>query len=108
VTPSCDLTDHDRLVVLRAVARTPCLANGVRKGEQVVVTGARLDELGHQPDDLPAARGSQPFGVQGAQVVGVRLRVGRQRAEHRGRVRVHVGQRRHRGARTGRPRALSG
>ena len=49
-----------------------------------------------QPDHVPAARRGQPGGVLLAQVIAVRLDVRGQRAEHRGRVAVHVGQRVHR------------
>ena len=42
--------------------------------------------------DLPAARGGHVFGVLAAQVVGVRLGVGRERTEHDGPIGVGVGR----------------
>jgi hypothetical protein len=70
------------------------LADGVGQGEEVVVRRLGLDVLAGQAHDLPAARGGQALRVDGAQVVGVRLGEGRERADHRGLVAVDVGERR--------------
>ena len=56
------------------------LADGVRQGEQVVGGGSARPRVGCEPEHVPAAGGAEPLGVGLAQVVGVRLRVGRQRA----------------------------
>ena len=56
------------------------------------VVGCGLRVVGHEADDLPAAGGGEAGRVLGAQVVGVRLGVRRQRAEDGGPVGVDVGQ----------------
>ncbi len=68
--------------------------HGVGQREQVVGAGLGLLVLGGQPDDLPPARRREPRRVLGAQVVGVRLGVGGERAEDGGAVGVGVGERR--------------
>ena len=68
------------------------LSDGVRQGDQVVGAGSGGDELGCQPDHLPAPRGGQPSGVLPAQVVRVRLGELGQRPQDGGRVGVDVGQ----------------
>lgn len=62
---------------------------GISQGHQVVrgLSGAARDA--HQ---VPALRGGQTLSMVPAQVIGVRLRLPRERPEHRGLVRVHVGQ----------------
>ena len=84
------------------------LADRVREGEQVVVGGASRREVGDQPQHLPAARRGQPLGVPVAQVVGVRLGVGRERAEHCRLVGVDIGERRDRGTGARGARAAAG
>src|SRR5271170_5169636 len=64
-----------------------------RVGQRFQVIGALLGRVHGQPHHVPAARRGQPAGVLLAQVIAVRLDVGSQRAEDRGRVAVHVGQR---------------
>ena len=66
-----------------------------RVGECFEVVTARLDRagIGGQPDDLPAARRGQALGMLGTQVVTVGFRVGGERAEHSGRIRIDVRQR---------------
>ncbi len=79
-------------------AGTARLAHGVGEREQVVGREGRLGVLAADADDLPAARGGHPLGVLAAQVVGVRLGVRRERAEHDRPVGVGIGQRRDGGA----------
>src|SRR6266567_2821712 len=64
-----------------------------RVRERFQVIGAVLGRFHGQPHHVPAARRGQPGGVLFAQVVAVRLDIGRQRPEHRGGVAVHVRQR---------------
>ena len=78
-------------------ARTPRLAHGIGQGEQVVGARLRLGVVGRQADDLPTTGSREAGRVVGAQVVGVRLRVRRQRAEDSRPVGVDVGQRCDRG-----------
>ncbi len=77
------------------------LAHGVGQGFQVVAARAGGRRTVEEPDDLPAPRGGEPLGVLGAQVVAVRLGVGRQRAEDRRRIGVDVRQRRDGGTAAG-------
>ena len=71
------------------------LADGVGQCLEVVGVRDRRREVADVPHDLPAARHRQAHRVLLAQVVGVRLGVGRQRADHGGEVGVGVGQRGH-------------
>ena len=66
-----------------------------RVGERLEVVAVRTERVGvgASRSDLPAARGGQPLRVGHAQVVAVRLGVGRERAEDRRRVGVDVGER---------------
>ena len=80
-------------------------ADGVGECFEVVAGGPGGAGVDGEPDDLPAAGGGEALGVLGAQVVAVRFRVGGERSEDRGGVRVDVRQRRDggttaRGART--------
>src|SRR4051812_6154787 len=81
--------------VVRRVARglgTGRLADRVGEREQVVAGRAGVVEVDLVTDDLPAAGHGQPLRVELAQVVAVRLREGRQRADNGRGLRVHVGQ----------------
>src|SRR5690606_14769018 len=65
-----------------------------RVGQRLQVVAARpAGAVGGQPDDLPAARGGAPLGVHRAQVVAVRLDIGRERTEHGRGVGVDIGER---------------
>ncbi len=91
-------------MVCASMSRSSGLPNRVR--ERLKVIRRWTDRLGDlQPDDLPAQRRSQPCRVPGAQVVAVRFGVGRERAEHGGRLRVDVGERRNRRLTAGGPGA---
>src|SRR5580692_7924063 len=81
--------------VVAEVFAEPALGLGLhhRVGQRFQVIGALLGRVHGQPDHVPAARRGQPGGVLFAQVIAVRLDVRGQRAEDRGRVAVHVGQR---------------
>ncbi len=68
---------------------TDCLGE---RGE-IVDRGFRLSELTLVTDDVPAPRSGQPQRVPLAQVVGVRLAVGGQRAHHRSGIGVHESER---------------
>jgi hypothetical protein len=104
VTTSPDLDSvPDRL---RHHERSTRFADRVGEGEKVVVGRPRLRGIDGQSDDLPAARGTQAFGVRLAQVVGVGLGIRRKRAKHRLLVAVHVGQSRIGGPRTRVARAM--
>ena len=74
------------------------LPDGVGQRLEVVAARPEVGGVRGQPQDLPAARGGEPLGVRGAQVVAVRLGVGGQRAEDGGGVGVDVGERRDSGA----------
>jgi hypothetical protein len=67
--------------------------DSIGQREQVVALGLRVDGLTGQPDDLPAPGRGEPLGMLLAQVVGVRLGIGRQRAENGRLVGVHIGER---------------
>src|ERR1700722_7654652 len=81
--------------VFAEVFAEPALGMGLhdRVGQRFQVVGALLGRVHGQPHHIPAARRGQPAGVLLAQVIAVRLDVRGQRAEDRGRVAVHVGQR---------------
>src|SRR3954453_21006395 len=68
------------------------LADRVGQRQQVVTGRAGVVEVDLVPHDLPAAGDGQPLGVELAQVVTVRLREGRQRADDGRGLGVHVGQ----------------
>ncbi len=72
------------------------LADRVGQSHQVVLAWRLRSRSPGESDDLPAARGTKAIGVRLAQVIGMRLDVRRQRAEHRGGVGVVVGQGRNR------------
>lgn len=82
------------------------LANGVGEGLEVVGRGTQRLRVRGEPDDLPAAWHRQALGVLGAQVVTVRLGVGSQWSEHRGRLGVDVGEGGHGRTRASRSRTL--
>ncbi len=90
VTPSTDL--HSLADGFVGHPRPRRLSDRVCKREQVVAGRGRRRRLRRQPDHLPAARGAEPFGMKGTEVVRVRLGVGRERTEHRRLVRVDVGK----------------
>ena len=69
----------------------PGLADDVRQRLQVV--GTLLGGIGGQSQHIPAARHDQPGCVFLAQVVTVRLDIGRKRPEHGRGVAVHVRER---------------
>jgi hypothetical protein len=77
-----------------APGRTGRLPHGVGESLKIVTAGPGGPGIDGQPYDFPAARGSQPLGVLGTQVVTVRLRVGGERPENGGRIRVDVRERR--------------
>src|SRR6478735_3459010 len=84
------------------------LADRVGQSQQIIGRGAPVHRVASEPEDLPAARRREAFAVRLAQVVGVRLGIGGQRAEDRRLVRVDVGQRRDRGSPAGRARTAAG
>ena len=49
------------------------LADRISERQQVVARGGQVRGVGAEPDDLPATRGAQPFGMEFAQVIGVRF-----------------------------------
>ena len=94
--------------VRRRLGRGPSgLADRVGECLEVVAAGLHRAGVDVEPDDLPAAGGGEPTGVLLAQVVGVRLGIRRERPDDGGRVGVDVGERRHRGAAAGGPRAAA-
>ena len=83
---------------------------GIGQGLQIITARACRGRTVRQTDDLPAAWSGQPLAVFRTQVVAVRLGVGGERAEDRGRVGIDVRQCRDsraaaRGARTATYRA---
>ena len=83
------------------------LPDRIHQGEQIIALRGRRFAGNLQAQHLPTAWGGQAPGVVGAQIIGVRFRVDRQRAQDRGGIRVHVGQGCDRCLRAGRTRALS-
>lgn len=83
------------------------LPDRVHQGEQIIALRGRRFAGNLQAQHLPTARGGQALGVVGAQIIGVRFRMNRQRAQDRGGIRVHVGQGCDRCLRAARTRALS-
>src|SRR5262247_4510477 len=99
---------HLRLEVAVLVERQLTgLPNRIGQCLEIVAAGSGWTGLQREPDNLPAARGGEPLGVQNAKVVAVRLRVNGQRTQHRGRLRVDVGQGGDGGSATRGPRATS-
>ena len=92
---------------LRFLGGTAGLANGIGQGEQVIGAGQQRVRVRSLPKHLPAAGGGETIRVLRAQVIAVRLRVDRQRAEHRGGVGVHVRERGDRRATATRSRAAT-
>ena len=90
VPPAADLDPltHGLLLDPRSRLR---LHHRVRECFQVI--GPVLERLHGQSHHIPTTRRGEPASVFFAQVVAVRLDIGRQRAEDRGGVTVHVGQR---------------
>jgi hypothetical protein len=72
------------------------LPNGVGQGHQVVRGGRRGLELPVVTDQFPTAGGGEAAGVRLAQIVGMGLGVRSQWPHDRGRLRIHVRQRRDR------------
>ena len=83
------------------------LADGVGERLEVVTVRLHRTRVDVESDDLPPARRGQPARVLFAEVVGVRLRVGRKRADNGGRVGVDICERRDRGPAAGGPRAAA-
>ena len=71
-------TDLHRLPV-RCRGRPGRLAHGVGQRLEVVAGRADVGGVRREPQDLPATGGREPLGVGGAQVVAVRLGIGRER-----------------------------
>jgi hypothetical protein len=69
------------------------LTDCIGEREQIIALGLRVDGLTGQPDDLPAPGSGESLGVLFAEVVGVRLGIGRQRAENGRLVGVHIRER---------------
>ncbi len=76
----------------RAAGRIP---HRIGEGFEVVNRGAELVRIEVEAHNVPATGHRHPLCVHLAQVVAVRIRVGRQRAEHRGALTVDIGQGRH-------------
>jgi predicted Zn-dependent protease with MMP-like domain len=91
----------------RLPRRTRSLSHGVGQGLEVVTAGLHRAGITVEPDHLPPTRDGEAAGVLLAQVVGVRLGVGREWTDDRSRVGVDVGERRHRRAAAGGPRAAA-
>jgi hypothetical protein len=91
----------------RLSSRTSRFADRVGKCLEIIAAGQHGVGITVEANDLPAARRGQPPGVLLAQVVGVRLRIGGQRAHNSGRVGVDVGERRDRRPAAGGPRAAA-
>lgn len=94
----------------RALLRPGRFAHRVGECFEIVTARARRGRAVRQTDDLPAARSGQSLAVFRTQVVAMRLGVGGERAEDRGRVGIDVRQCRDsgtaaRGARTATYRA---
>jgi hypothetical protein len=75
---------------------TSRLTYGVGQCDQVVRGGGWGFELAVVADQFPAAGGGEAAGVRLAQVVGMGLGVGSEGPHNRGRLRIHVRQRRDR------------
>ena len=88
-------TGRLRIVTL-PLHRTSRLADGVGQGDQVIRGGGWWFELAVVADQFPAAGGGEAAGVRLAQVVGMGLGVRSQWPHDRGRLRIHVRQRRDR------------
>ena len=85
-----------RVVAGTVAGRTRRLADGVRQSFKIV--GRRPRRLGDlEPHNVPAQRGGQASRVPGAQVVAMRLSVGRERTEHGRRFGIDIGEGRHGG-----------
>ena len=88
----------------RLDGRAGGLADGV--GERLKIICRRAGGLGDlKPHDLPAERRRESGRMPGAQVVAVRLGVGRERPEHGCRLCIDVGERRNRRLTAGGPGA---
>ncbi len=69
------------------------LTHGVGEGEQVILGERRLGVFTAEADDLPPAGGGESLCVGEAQVIAVRLCVGRERTDDNGPVPVGIGER---------------
>ena len=69
------------------------LTDGVGEGDQVVSGRRRRGEVAVVADEFPASRGGEAACVGFTEVVRVGFGEGSQRAHHRGRIAVDVGQR---------------
>src|SRR6266536_995038 len=87
---------RSRLVHPATAAGAPRLAYRLGERDQVVAAGRGRLVLPVVPDQVPAARRGEAARVRLTQVVGVRLGERRQWPDHRGRLGVHIGQRRDR------------
>lgn len=74
--------------------RTRSLAHQVSQRQQVVFGRRRLDVLS-QAQHVPTTWCAEPFAVKLAEVIGMRLGVGCQRAEHCRGVGIDIGERGH-------------
>lgn len=71
--------------------RYRCFADGVSQRQQVIA-GMRMGVVLDQPQNLPAAWGTETFAVLAAQVVGMWLGVGSQRTQDGSLIGVDVGE----------------
>jgi hypothetical protein len=79
-----------------ALHRPGSLPNCVGEGHKIVGGGGRRLELAVVADQFPPTGRGEASGVRLAQVVGVRFGIGSQWTHDRGRLRIHVRQRRDR------------
>ena len=84
------------------------LPDGLGQGGQFVIFGKRSREPALTAEHLPPARHRDAARMLVTQIPRMRLVGGGQRPDHRGRLRIHEGQSRHRGLGAARPAALSG
>lgn len=84
--------------VLDVLGRAPaCLTNGVGEGFQIVAEMARSEvRICIEAHNCPAARHNGAFSVINAEVIGVRIDVGRQRAKDGRHIGISEGQGRRR------------
>lgn len=68
------------------------LANRINNGEQIIGVRDQHIAVLRMPDDVPSTRWSEPPGVLGAQVIGVRLCEGGEGADHDGSIGIGIGE----------------
>jgi hypothetical protein len=88
---------------LRLGRKGRSVANGVRKGKQIVRPWLLRGGRHRQPQHFPAAGNCQRISMLFAEVIAVGFRVSGQRAQDCGGVRIHVRQRSYRRLAAGRP-----